>query len=85
MDEQVGFDDNKGGNVMIGMKVSEACIGCGVCVRVCKHSVLRLECKTTMGLRRCFCVVSNQENCTECGRCIEECLVRALTFNGAMK
>jgi NAD-dependent dihydropyrimidine dehydrogenase PreA subunit len=62
------------------MKVNiDACIGCGVCVHVCKYSVLELKCKTEMGLNKCFCEASHQEDCTICGRCIEECLAGAIT------
>jgi NAD-dependent dihydropyrimidine dehydrogenase PreA subunit len=61
------------------MKVNiETCIGCGVCVRVCKYSVFGLECKTEMGLNICYCVASHQEDCTNCGRCIDECLAGAI-------
>jgi NAD-dependent dihydropyrimidine dehydrogenase PreA subunit len=58
---------------------SEACIGCGVCVHMCKYSVLEMECKNERGLDRCFCVASREGDCVDCGRCIAECLAGAMS------
>jgi ferredoxin len=60
----------------------EACIGCGVCVRVCDRSVLSLDCAAEHNIMICHSTVSDAGECDDCGRCIEECLVGAISGAG---
>ena len=48
----------------------EKCIGCGMCLEVCPHGVLRLE---EGGI-----VLADHDACMECGACAKNCPVSAI-------
>lgn len=55
-----------------GYMITDACIGCGLCVRNCPQQCIK---KRTPYLIR-------QEHCLHCGLCAENCPVQAITKRG---
>ena len=49
----------------------DKCIGCGMCVSVCPHSVFELEEKKA--------IIKDIDCCMECGACVKNCPVKALS------
>ncbi len=49
---------------------SEKCIGCGLCVEVCPHNVLRVENGKAL--------VGERDDCMECGACAMNCPCEAV-------
>ena len=50
---------------------SDKCIGCGKCLEVCPHEVLKLENKKVH--------IADKDACMECGACAKNCPVQAIT------
>ncbi len=48
----------------------DKCIGCGMCLAVCPHEVLRLEQKRVQ--------LANRDACMECGACARNCPAEAI-------
>ena len=55
---------------------TETCIGCGRCVEVCPHGVLRTQDKKV--------VIQDRGACMECGACAKNCPVAALTVEAGV-
>lgn len=51
----------------------QACVGCGLCVKVCPHAVFALE----RGKAR----IVNRDGCMECGACAMNCPTLAVTVS----
>ncbi|MGF7058740.1 4Fe-4S binding protein [Brassicibacter mesophilus] len=49
---------------------SERCTGCGICVNVCPHAVIRIK------EGKAF--LDNKNRCIECGACGKNCPVNAI-------
>jgi ferredoxin len=49
----------------------EECTGCGMCINVCPHSVLKLE--------EHKIVIADKDGCMECGACAKNCAFSAIT------
>lgn len=49
------------------------CMGCGICVRSCKHGALTVS---NEGIHL------NREKCVQCGECVNNCPTEAMTFSG---
>ena len=54
----------------------EACVGCGMCVNVCPHSVLAMDEKKASIVQR--------DACMECGACAKDCPTDALTVDAGV-
>lgn len=52
------------------------CIGCGRCIEVCPHQVLRIEGKRA--------VLADRDACMECGACALNCPPAALTVDSGV-
>ena len=66
MDDQVYLKD------IVSLEYNESiCTGCGMCVIVCPHRVLRLENKKA--------IIINRDKCIECGACALNCSEGAIT------
>mgnify|MGYP001765664568 CR=1 FL=1 len=50
---------------------ADKCTGCGMCLNVCPHAVIRLEGRKA--------AVNDADLCMECGACAENCPAGALT------
>ena len=50
---------------------TEKCVGCGMCLLVCPHTVFGLENKKAQ--------IISRDACMECGACAQNCPVEALT------
>lgn len=48
----------------------EKCVGCGMCVNVCPHSVFELKEKKAL--------IRDIDCCMECGACVKNCPAKAL-------
>lgn len=76
----------KGGAFRLHIDESK-CIGCGVCVKMCKGNVFRLEKFVDAQSQRpaieenLKCQIVNPENCRLCGKCIKKCKNRAISLN----
>lgn len=53
--------------------LEEQCVGCGMCVEVCPHRVLRLENKKA--------IILDRDRCMECGACATNCAYGAITVD----
>ena len=49
---------------------AEKCIGCGMCIEVCPHSVFKMIDKKA--------VIKDKDACMECGACSKNCPVNAI-------
>ncbi|NOR46608.1 MAG: 4Fe-4S dicluster domain-containing protein [Methanosarcinaceae archaeon] len=56
---------------------SDKCDGVGACVRSCPKDVLELK---DEGFGNLKAYVAHPENCIDCGRCVGECPVGAITL-----
>ncbi len=54
----------------------EKCMGCGLCVVVCPHAVMRLN-----GDKAC---IDNRDACMECGACAQNCPAEAITVEAGV-
>ncbi len=50
---------------------ADKCIGCGMCLNVCPHSVFSVKQKKAW--------VEDKDGCMECGACAKNCPVSAVT------
>jgi len=55
---------------------AEACIGCGMCVDVCPHAVMKMVEKKVE--------IAQKDSCMECGACMRNCPVGALSVNAGV-
>jgi formate hydrogenlyase subunit 6/NADH:ubiquinone oxidoreductase subunit I len=55
----------------------DACIGCGMCARVCPHRVLVVKREAEAGKKKAEIVDFNA--CMECGACARNCPAEAVT------
>lgn len=53
-----------------GYRITDACIGCGKCVKVCPQKAIDAGTPKPYAIR--------QNNCLHCGNCFENCPVRAI-------
>lgn len=53
-----------------GYRITDACIGCGKCVKVCPQNAVDKRASNP-------CVI-RQNNCLQCGNCFENCPVKAI-------
>lgn len=53
-----------------------ACIGCGRCLEVCPHQVLRLEGQKAS--------IADRDACMECGACARNCPVAAIEVDAGV-
>ncbi len=51
----------------------QKCTGCGICLEVCPHAVLKIEGKKAS--------VTDRKRCMECGACAKNCPFAAITVN----
>jgi len=63
----------------------EKCVGCGACLSVCPHAVLRpvnksLEPGGNLGIGRKV-EIGDRDACMECGACSRNCPVKAVTVS----
>ena len=58
-------------NVVTLQLDQEKCIGCGMCLEVCPHSVFKLGVKKA--------IIQARDACMECGACAKNCPVQAVT------
>ncbi|KIX12537.1 mercury methylation ferredoxin HgcB [Dethiosulfatarculus sandiegensis] len=63
-------------NVSTLLLFSDLCIGCGTCLSVCPHQVLKLV-KGKVALK---CL----DACMECGACALNCPAKAITVNSGV-
>lgn len=49
---------------------SDQCTGCGICLEVCPHNVLRIENRKA--------VIVDKDSCMECGACVKNCSFNAI-------
>lgn len=54
----------------------EKCIGCGMCLKVCPHAVLRLADGKA--------AIADRDGCMECGACAMNCPVEAITVQAGV-
>ncbi len=54
----------------------EKCIGCGMCLEVCPHSVFKLDNKKAQ--------IQNRDRCMECGACARNCPAEAITVRAGV-
>ena len=54
----------------------EKCVGCGMCILVCPHDVLRLNNGTAL--------VRNRDACMECGACATNCPAEAISVRAGV-
>ncbi|MCD7805486.1 MAG: 4Fe-4S binding protein [Oscillospiraceae bacterium] len=55
-----------------GYYITDACIGCGKCVKICPQNAIESG-KPSM---------IHQEHCLHCGNCFENCPVKAIERQG---
>ena len=58
------------------INMDQTCIGCGKCVEVCPHRVLKLE--------NGKAVFQKKERCMECGACAQNCPVDAISVEAGV-
>jgi len=51
----------------------EKCIGCQICTQVCPHNVFNFQNNKA--------IITNRSHCMECGACMKNCPVSAITVN----
>ena len=54
----------------------EKCVGCGICLSVCPHAVLRLAGDRVQ--------IGDRDACMECGACAQNCPVEALSVQSGV-
>lgn len=52
------------------------CVGCGMCERVCPHSVLHVEANSV--------IVEDRDACMECGACARNCPQDAISVQAGV-
>jgi len=57
-------------NVVTLKLIDEKCTGCGICINVCPHNVLKVENKKA--------VIIDKDMCMECGACSKNCPFNAI-------
>lgn len=62
---------------VVTLKLDERkCVGCGMCLHVCPHAVLRLTNGTA--------AIVNRDACMECGACSRNCPAEALSVQSGV-
>ena len=54
----------------------EKCIGCKRCTEVCPHRVFKMENERT--------TIKDKDSCMECGACVLNCPVKAISVNAGV-
>ncbi|PKL17108.1 MAG: ferredoxin [Spirochaetae bacterium HGW-Spirochaetae-5] len=54
----------------------EKCTGCGRCIEVCPHAVLKLEDRKVL--------IADKDRCMECGACEKNCDFGAVSVNAGV-
>ena len=70
---KVGYEVERGDSSSGGYYITEACIGCGVCVDMCPQKCIDVSSRP---------LVIMQEHCLHCGNCWRECPVDAVVKRG---
>ncbi len=63
-------------NVVTLALEQEKCVGCGMCLIVCPHAVLRMNNGNAM--------IENRDLCMECGACARNCPAEAITVQAGV-
>jgi NAD-dependent dihydropyrimidine dehydrogenase PreA subunit len=63
-------------NVVTLVLDSDKCIGCGMCVEVCPHSVFQLDNRKAQ--------ITDKDSCMECGACQKNCPVQAISVGAGV-
>lgn len=63
-------------NVVTLQLNEDKCSGCGICLEVCPHGVLKLTDKRIL--------ISDRDLCMECGACAANCAFEAITVKAGV-
>ncbi len=62
---------------VVTLKLDEAkCVGCGLCLEVCPHSVFKMNGRSVL--------IHDKDACMECGACSRNCPTEAITVQAGV-